>query len=49
VTVSSQLGQAVHEGQGLDVAVPDAAAPGAQDAADEGGVLVVLDAPPWAI
>ena len=29
------LGQAEHEGQGLGVAVPDAAAAGAQDAADE--------------
>ena len=42
------LGQVEHEGQGLDVAVPDAAV-GAQDAADECGVLVVLDVPPWAI
>jgi hypothetical protein len=39
------LGQAEHEGQGLDVAVPDAAAAGAQDPADERGVLVVLDLP----
>ena len=36
------LGQADQEGQGLDIAVPDAAAEGAQDAADECGVLVVL-------
>jgi hypothetical protein len=43
------LGQVEHEGQGLDVAVPDAAAVGAQDAADECGVLIVLVVPPWAI
>jgi hypothetical protein len=36
-------GQAEREGQGLDVAVPDAAAAGAQDPADERGVL---DLPP---
>ena len=41
------LGQIEHEGQGLDVAVADATAVGAQDAADERGVLVVLDLPPW--
>ena len=41
------LGQAEHEAQGLDVAVADAAAAGAQDAADERGVLVVLDLPSW--
>jgi hypothetical protein len=41
------LGQAEHEGQGLDVAVPDSMAVGAQDAADERGVLVVLDLPSW--
>jgi hypothetical protein len=39
------LGQTEHDGQGLDVAVPDTAAVGAQDAADECGVLVVLDLP----
>jgi hypothetical protein len=39
------LGQAEHEGQGLDVAVPDAAAVGAQNAADERGVVGVLDLP----
>ena len=38
-------GQAEHEGQGLDVAVGDAAGVGAQDAAGERGVLVVLDQP----
>jgi hypothetical protein len=43
------LGQAEHEGQGLDVAVPDAAAVCAQDAAGECGVLVILDVSPWAI
>jgi hypothetical protein len=32
-------GQVEHEGQGLDVAVSDAAAVGAQNAADECGVL----------
>ena len=36
-------GQAEHEGQGLDVAVGDAAGVGPQDAAGERGVLVVLD------
>jgi hypothetical protein len=40
------LGQTEHEGQGLDVAVPDAATVGAQDAPDECGVLVVLDLAP---
>ena len=35
------LGQAEHEAQGVDVAVADAAAVGAQDAADECAVLVV--------
>ena len=38
-------GQAEHEGQGFDVAVGDAAGVGAQDAAGERGVLVVLDQP----
>ena len=33
------LGEVVHEDQGLDVAVSDAAAVGAQDAPDEGAVL----------
>ena len=33
----------------LDIAVPDAAALGAQDAADERGVVVVLDLPPRAL
>jgi hypothetical protein len=37
------FGQAEHEGQGFDIAVPDAAVAGAQDAADERGVLVVLN------
>ena len=37
------LGQTKHEDQGLDVAVPDAAAASTQDAADERGVLAVLD------
>ena len=40
------LGQADQEDQGLDIAVSDAAAESAQDAADECGVLVVLDLPP---
>jgi len=39
------LGQADQKGQGLDVAVSDAAAVGAQDAPDEGAILVVLDLP----
>jgi hypothetical protein len=38
------LGQ---EDQGLDVAVSGAAGVGAQDAPDEGAVLVVLDLPSW--
>ena len=42
-------GQAEHEGQGLDVAVGDAAGVGAQDAAGERGVLVVLDHPSGAV
>ena len=42
------IGQAEHEGQGLDVAVPDAVAESTQDAADECGVLVVLDPAPRA-
>jgi hypothetical protein len=33
------LGQVDQEGQGLNITVSDAAAVGAQDAADEGGVL----------
>jgi hypothetical protein len=41
------LGQAGHESQGLDVAVADSASVGAQDAADECAVLVVLDPAPW--
>jgi len=40
------LREAGHEGESFDVAVCDAAAVGAQDAADERGVLVVLDRPP---
>src|SRR5690348_13059294 len=40
------LGQAEHEGQGLDVTVADTAAVCVQDAADECPVLVVLDGPP---
>jgi hypothetical protein len=40
------FGQAEHEGQGLDVALADTAAVGAQDAADECSILVVLDLPP---
>ena len=39
------LGQAEHEGQGLDVTVADAAAVGVQDAPDERAVFVVLDLP----
>ena len=39
------LGQAEHEGQGLDVAIADATAVGPQDALNERGVLVVLDLP----
>ena len=39
------LGQADLEDQGLNIAVSDAAAVGAQDAAGEGAVLVVLDLP----
>src|ERR1039457_6927500 len=39
------LGQAEHEGQGVNVAIADAAAVGAQDAPDECAVLVVLDPP----
>src|SRR4029077_3094002 len=39
-------GQAEHEGQGLDVAVSDAAGIGPQDAAGERGILVVLDHAP---
>jgi hypothetical protein len=35
------VGQAEHEGQGLDVTVPDAAGVGAQDAPDECAVLVL--------
>ena len=41
------LGQVDQEGQGLNITVSDAAAVGAQDAADEGAVLVVLDLPSW--
>jgi hypothetical protein len=41
------LGQADQQDQGLDVAVSDAAAVGAQDAPDEGAILVVLDLPSW--
>ena len=41
------LGQAEHYGQGLNVAVADAAGVGAQDAPDECAVLVVLDLPSW--
>jgi len=41
------LGQVDQEGQGLNITVSDAAAAGAQDAADEGTVLVVLDLPSW--
>jgi hypothetical protein len=36
------LRQADQEGKCFDIAAPDAAAVGAQDAADEGGILVVL-------
>jgi hypothetical protein len=43
------LGQAEHEGHGLGVAVPDTVGLGAQDAADEGAVLVVLDLPSRAL
>ena len=39
------LGQVDQEGQGPNITVSDAAAVGAQDAADEGAVLVVLDRP----
>jgi hypothetical protein len=39
------LGQADREDQGLKIAVSDAAAAGAQDAAGEGAILVVLDLP----
>ena len=39
------LGQAEHEGQGLNIAIADAAAVGAQDAPDECAGLVVLDLP----
>src|SRR6185312_11245193 len=42
-------GQAEHEGQGLDVAVGDAAGVGPQDAAGERGVLVVLHYPRGAV
>jgi len=38
-----------HEDKSLDIAVPDAAAVGAQDAADERGGVVVLDLPPRAL
>ena len=41
------LGQVDQEGQGLNITVSGAAAVGAQDAADEGAVLVVLDLPSW--
>jgi len=41
------LGEVVHEDQGLDVAVSDAAAVGTQDAPGEGAILVVLDLPSW--
>ena len=40
------VGECGHVGDGLDVAGGDAAAVGAQDAAEEGGVLVVLDDAP---
>ena len=43
------LGQAEHEGQGLDVAVADATGVGAQDAPGECAVLVVLNLPPRAL
>ena len=42
------IGQTEHEGQGLNVAVADAAGVGAQDAPDECAVLVVLDLSPRA-
>jgi len=41
------LGQVDQEGQGLNITVSDAAAAGAQDAADEGTVLVSLSTPLW--
>ena len=41
------LGQVDHEDQGLNITVSDAAAVGAQDAADERTVLVVLDLSSW--
>ena len=40
------IGEAGHECECFYVTVADAAAVGAQDAADECGVLVVLDGPP---
>jgi hypothetical protein len=40
------LGQADQEDQGLDIAVSDPAAVGAQDTPDERTVLVILDLPP---
>jgi hypothetical protein len=45
IAASISWGQADQQDQGLDVAVSDAAAVGAQDTADECTVLVVLDLP----
>ena len=45
VASSRSVAEAVHDGDGLDVAGGDAAAVGADDAAQERGVLVVLHDP----
>ena len=45
VASSRSVGEGGHGGDGLDVAGGDAAAVGAYDAAEERGVLVVLDDP----
>ena len=41
------IGQANHEGECFHIAVSDSAPACAQDEADEGGILVVLDLSPW--
>jgi hypothetical protein len=40
-------GEPGHKDECIHVALPDTTRVGAQDAADECGVLVILDLPPW--
>jgi hypothetical protein len=42
------VSEASHEGKCFHVAAPNPAAVGAQDAADKGGILIILDLPSWA-